>query len=55
MDRPGTLRNVAPGVGFALSDSAKCSRGVSLIVDGCMSSHILSNHPSSLREQFMCR
>jgi NAD(P)-dependent dehydrogenase (short-subunit alcohol dehydrogenase family) len=43
MDRPGTPKDVAPVVAFALSDAAKWFRGSNLMVDGGMSSHILSN------------
>lgn len=42
MDRPGTPQDVAPVVSFALSDHAKWFRGTNLMVDGGMSSHILS-------------
>lgn len=43
MDRPGTPKDVAPVVSFALSEGAKWFRGANLTVDGGMSSHILSN------------
>lgn len=42
MDRPGTPQDVAPVVSFALSADAKWFRGTNLMVDGGMSSHILS-------------
>ena len=43
MDRPGTPRDVAPVVAFALSDHSKWFRGANLTVDGGMSGHILRN------------
>lgn len=43
MDRPGAPTDVAPVVSFMLSDHAKWFRGTNLMVDGGMSSHILSN------------
>lgn len=43
MDRPGSPKDVAPVVAFALSRDAKWFRGANLTVDGGMSSHILSN------------
>ena len=43
MDRPGTPKDVAPVVSFALSDHAKWFRGANLTVDGGMSSHLLAN------------
>ncbi len=43
MDRPGTPVDVAPVVAFALGDGGKWFRGTNLMVDGGMSSHILSN------------
>ena len=43
MDRPCTPQDVAPVVSFALSELAKWFRGTNLMVDGGMSSHILSN------------
>ena len=41
MDRPGRPEDIAPLVGFLLSDAAAWIRGANLPVDGGMHAHVL--------------
>ncbi|SEQ79887.1 coniferyl-alcohol dehydrogenase [Thalassovita taeanensis] len=42
LERAGTAEDIAPAVGFLLSDQSKWIRGTNLAVDGGMSAHFLS-------------